>query len=236
MSLAPEVHEADETEFFTCKYCEKNQPLSEFHKTPSGHRHKCKTCRRTTRKANYEANRQHYITYSVEWNHENRDRHNELHRESYQRNKDVHRERLRRWRAEHPHAHSQQQERAKEAEKRRGYPNAQERRALAHKAFVEFVDKETLYDLYEGQCAICLRPLSYTAPTFDHIVPLARGGLHCYDNVQIAHMECNRRKGTKLMEEMDDSLRFAPHPKKKERYRNNSSYRQSQNARSQRLS
>jgi 5-methylcytosine-specific restriction endonuclease McrA len=32
------------------------------------------------------------------------------------------------------------------------------------------------------------------APTLDHIVPLADGGLHCYANVQLAHFMCNSRK------------------------------------------
>jgi 5-methylcytosine-specific restriction endonuclease McrA len=29
----------------------------------------------------------------------------------------------------------------------------------------------------------------------DHILPLARGGPHRYENVQPSHGDCNRRKG-----------------------------------------
>jgi 5-methylcytosine-specific restriction endonuclease McrA len=32
----------------------------------------------------------------------------------------------------------------------------------------------------------------------DHIVPLSRGGLHCYANVQVAHSRCNLRKRNKI--------------------------------------
>jgi 5-methylcytosine-specific restriction endonuclease McrA len=34
-----------------------------------------------------------------------------------------------------------------------------------------------------------------TAPTVDHIIPLARGGSHTWDNVQLAHHLCNSLKG-----------------------------------------
>lgn len=32
------------------------------------------------------------------------------------------------------------------------------------------------------------------APTLDHIVPLARGGSHTYDNLAVAHFQCNSTK------------------------------------------
>ena len=35
-------------------------------------------------------------------------------------------------------------------------------------------------------------------PSIDHIVPLALGGLHSWDNVQLAHFTCNRLKGARL--------------------------------------
>ena len=35
--------------------------------------------------------------------------------------------------------------------------------------------------------------------TLDHIVPLARGGGHTLDNIQLAHYACNRRKGARTV-------------------------------------
>jgi 5-methylcytosine-specific restriction endonuclease McrA len=32
----------------------------------------------------------------------------------------------------------------------------------------------------------------------DHIVPIMRGGVHSYANVQLAHPRCNRMKGAKI--------------------------------------
>lgn len=34
-------------------------------------------------------------------------------------------------------------------------------------------------------------------PTIDHVVPLARGGAHTWDNVALAHFICNSRRGAK---------------------------------------
>jgi 5-methylcytosine-specific restriction endonuclease McrA len=51
-------------------------------------------------------------------------------------------------------------------------------------------------------CRLCSKPVerdaqvpAYLAPTLDHILPLALGGLHEYSNVQCAHFICNSRKG-----------------------------------------
>jgi 5-methylcytosine-specific restriction endonuclease McrA len=54
-------------------------------------------------------------------------------------------------------------------------------------------------------CQLCgdhvdktIRPMLPMGPTLDHIVPLARGGLHVLDNVQLAHRICNMRKGARV--------------------------------------
>lgn len=35
-------------------------------------------------------------------------------------------------------------------------------------------------------------------PSVDHIVPISHGGLHGWDNVQLAHRVCNSRKGARV--------------------------------------
>lgn len=37
-------------------------------------------------------------------------------------------------------------------------------------------------------------------PTIDHIVPIAKGGTHTWDNVQLAHRDCNSAKSDKVQE------------------------------------
>lgn len=38
-----------------------------------------------------------------------------------------------------------------------------------------------------------------TYPSIDHIVPMSKGGGHTWDNVQIAHIKCNRQKSDKVV-------------------------------------
>lgn len=37
-------------------------------------------------------------------------------------------------------------------------------------------------------------------PSIDHVIPIARGGLHSWDNVRLAHWGCNIRKGAGLID------------------------------------
>lgn len=35
-------------------------------------------------------------------------------------------------------------------------------------------------------------------PTMDHVIPLSRDGEHAWDNIKLAHWECNMKKGGKM--------------------------------------
>lgn len=72
----------------------------------------------------------------------------------------------------------------------------------------EYDSKVTLARLIKRQkgiCQICGKPVDKTDregwkignnyPTLDHIIPIAMGGSHTWDNVQLAHMICNSIKG-----------------------------------------
>lgn len=66
----------------------------------------------------------------------------------------------------------------------------------------------TLYWRDKGVCHICGMPCDYNDfeirngrkvtldlyPTIDHVIPLARGGLHEWENVKLAHRRCNSIK------------------------------------------
>lgn len=65
---------------------------------------------------------------------------------------------------------------------------------------VEFdgtISLKVLYIRDDGVCQICDQACSREDASIDHIVPIARGGAHTWDNVQLAHLLCNIRKGTK---------------------------------------
>ena len=81
----------------------------------------------------------------------------------------------------------------------------QRQRARLLGAFVEDVDRVTVWERDNGICGICGKPVDPTLPwpekfsmTLDHVVPLARGGEHSYANAQIAHAICNSRKNDRL--------------------------------------
>jgi 5-methylcytosine-specific restriction endonuclease McrA len=80
----------------------------------------------------------------------------------------------------------------------------QTRRARLANAFVEVVDPVLVFerDLYVCQRCWCICPTQArvpqsNAPTLDHIVPLSKGGLHSYENVQTLCSSCNSQKGNR---------------------------------------
>lgn len=56
-------------------------------------------------------------------------------------------------------------------------------------------------------CGICGRAVDYDkhfpdpwSPTIDHIIPIQKGGDPCnIENLQLAHLQCNRIKATKMV-------------------------------------
>jgi hypothetical protein len=63
------------------------------------------------------------------------------------------------------------------------------------------INWRTVIDRMGTTCGICGDPIDVSvrhpnpgSPTVDHIVPMARGGSHTWDNVQPAHMYCNSVK------------------------------------------
>lgn len=66
----------------------------------------------------------------------------------------------------------------------------------------ERVDRDVLFGRDQGLCGLCggtVDPMNFHV---DHIVPLALGGEHSYENTQIAHPGCNMSKGAQLLGEV----------------------------------
>jgi 5-methylcytosine-specific restriction endonuclease McrA len=51
-------------------------------------------------------------------------------------------------------------------------------------------------------CHLCHDAVASEEVSFDHVMPLARGGSHTEDNIKVAHTVCNLRKGTRTLEEL----------------------------------
>lgn len=52
--------------------------------------------------------------------------------------------------------------------------------------------------LTDMTCGICVEPI-VNQYHIDHIIPVAKGGEHTIDNLQLAHPLCNLRKGAKIL-------------------------------------
>ncbi len=74
---------------------------------------------------------------------------------------------------------------------RRGW---EKRRARREAGFLEHIDPRIVYQMHGGCCGICKEFVAEDEFHVDHVMPLARGGLHGYVNVQPAHPDCNKRK------------------------------------------
>jgi 5-methylcytosine-specific restriction endonuclease McrA len=75
--------------------------------------------------------------------------------------------------------------------------NARRRDALKAATRVGPVDYRLVLAVSGGICGICGQAVDTSNPKayhYDHKVPLARGGAHVQDNIQLAHAKCNMKK------------------------------------------
>lgn len=73
-------------------------------------------------------------------------------------------------------------------------------------AFIEPVDRIKVFDRDGWVCRICgvktiRKPYQPNSAELDHVVPIARGGEHSYQNTQCACRRCNGMKGAKAIEQ-----------------------------------
>lgn len=72
------------------------------------------------------------------------------------------------------------------------------RRAREVAATIGKIDLKQILRESEGVCGICRQPIGDGPFHFDHIMPLARGGAHAQNNIQVAHPRCNLMKSAKV--------------------------------------
>lgn len=171
-----------------CSTCKIEKSLDCFGKdkrSKSGLRSQCKECEKKYR-INGEKNRDLIKKHAYA----------KRYRESH---KEKERERLEKWKRENP-------------DKYKAYKTTVKtfRRMKISEADRDITLLE-LFDRDKGICQICgkrcdyhdyeLRDKVFIAgnfyPSIDHIKPLSKGGSHTWDNVQLAHRQCNSIKNAK---------------------------------------
>lgn len=77
------------------------------------------------------------------------------------------------------------------------------RRARIAGATVERVDYRAILRRDGHWCYLCQQTVASGDVSFDHVVPISRGGAHSRENIRVTHLTCNLRKAAKLVEELD---------------------------------
>ncbi len=76
--------------------------------------------------------------------------------------------------------------------------NNQIAKARRRDGFLEDVDREVLFERDKGICGICKKEVHINNFHVDHIIPISKGGKHCYENTQISHPSCNHKKHARI--------------------------------------
>lgn len=113
-------------------------------------------------------------------------------------NPDKERERRKRYEAKDPDKIRQMKTDWKKANPDRVLDHDHTRRARRRGTQVEPVSRRAVWERDGGICHICLDPVAFEEMHLDHVMPLAKGGTHTYDNVAPTHASCNLHKAAKV--------------------------------------
>lgn len=115
------------------------------------------------------------------------------------RNVEAERAQIRRYR-ERPTVRERLRDRNAEWHRNRlkSYAKNARRRAKARGAYCGEIDLEAVVRRDRSICYLCDQPVPDDEMSFDHVVPLVRGGVHIAENLRVAHITCNQVKGALL--------------------------------------
>lgn len=122
-----------------------------------------------------------------------------------QENRERANENSRRWRAAHPERHAEAVRRVRQANPDAVRERTRRRQAMLKGVAVERVDYLAIAERDGWTCHLCDLPVDPAirgrvreARSFDHVIPITRGGRHEASNIKLAHFGCNSRKGNRL--------------------------------------
>ena len=165
-------------------------------------------CRKCARRRHYLANREHELATMAAWREANRaydkarqrewyGEHTELFAAKYRANRDVLLARKKAQRAANPGGETRysREWRKRNPEKWALRNRENQRRRRGEKP----VDYAAILAEHGMHCHICDTAIESLAELhFDHVIPLAKGGLHVAENIRPSHALCNMRKGVKI--------------------------------------
>jgi 5-methylcytosine-specific restriction endonuclease McrA len=88
-------------------------------------------------------------------------------------------------------------------------------RALRGKKSAVKFSRQNVYARDAGRCQYCAKRVGRSEATYDHVVPRSHGGKTTWENIVIACVECNQKKGGRTPVQASMRLRSVPvRPKK----------------------
>ena len=169
-----------------CSKCKIVKPLENFGKdkrSRSGFRSQCKECEKVYEKTRDQNKKRSYF------------------KKYRQEHRDVEKNRRDKWKENNPEKYKAYHTRVKI------------RNRVTARDFDNDITLEKLYNRDGGICSLCggqcdyndyiFKGIAFIAgnhyPSIDHIKPLSKGGSHTWDNVQLAHKQCNSIKSDKTL-------------------------------------
>lgn len=150
-----------------------------------------------------QRNRARLAEMSREWRRANKDRLLEQARAYRAANRERLRQHNRRWRERNPEAARASvrkwNERNPELARLRSRDASMRRNARKRGGVVSKADLARVIARDGMRCYLCGKRVKRKDLSFDHVVPLSRGGAHCEANLRVTHLLCNISKGTKLL-------------------------------------
>lgn len=185
-----------------CTKCERRKPRKLFYPRKGGpaadpHMSICRKCWSERSAANYQQNRDKLSQRHKDWRTRNAERYSAQQKEYYNANKDRILERHRKTRQSNLAKYRRIESESHKKNPQTWRDSRANRRARLKAAFVEPVKRRTVYNRDGGLCQICGDPVAFDDMHLEHRIPLARGGLHSYENTRTACARCNLAKGVK---------------------------------------
>jgi 5-methylcytosine-specific restriction endonuclease McrA len=180
-----------------CTKCGLARPLDEFQVDPRYKGGRTTRCRECTRLYHHEWAAKNSEKERERWRRQ-REEHPEAARERTRKSYRKHAEKRRAERREYGMQH-RAQESLYRAEHHKRFPFKKKQndaliRARRYGVEIGDVDYERVLERDNGMCHLCGSAVLPDDLTFDHLVPMSKGGPHTMGNVAVAHYECNRYK------------------------------------------
>jgi 5-methylcytosine-specific restriction endonuclease McrA len=189
-----------------CTRCGAEKSIDEFYldkRIHNGRDGRCKVCRRKISALWRLMHRGPWLDASRKWYQDNKDRCLVLSKAWYGANKERRHSSNVQWKKLHPEKGREYSlaRRLKNTERYRLQRSGDgaKRRARKKGATVSRVDFNAVAKRDRMTCYLCNRRVAKSDLSFDHVTPLAKGGVHAPENLKVAHLKCNISKGAKLV-------------------------------------